>query len=406
MRSPVRLARVVPLCVLSLACASSSGTAPTPTAPGLPAGADVNDPSAYYELGRQNLLRWPQRARDAFRWASELDPTWADPLYGERLALLASSSRDFLRYIDGQRISSPELKRADSLYARTLRLNPYYQNVGMSVKDLLNLQIRDELHRQNPAANIPIEAVNEALEEVLRRADPAMRGWVAASEGRIAEAIGLYTEAIQRGNPPSPEDLASRARLLVQTGEYRRALADMIRARQLLREEEDERVIPVYESKALYQHAIALAYEQLGEEDRAREAYAEALQEDLSYSPAHLELARLSLARGDLTGAVAEMELASELAPDDPAVSVRHGELLLQMDRPSEAVPHLQRTVERAPRFARGHLLLARAMEGAGRGAEAAHSYREFLRLAPRGAPERGEAARRAQDLTASGTSR
>src|SRR5690606_33867959 len=91
---------------------------------------DSNDPAAFYELGVSLLGTDAQKAADAFYWSSRLDPTWADPLYARRLALLLASPDGFSRYYFQESRSfyeSPGVQRLDSLYRRALMLNPVLQ---------------------------------------------------------------------------------------------------------------------------------------------------------------------------------------------------------------------------------------------------------------------------------------
>src|SRR6266566_1894764 len=48
-----------------------------PKRPNLEAGADTNFAPAYYEFGMREIERDPQKAADAFYWATRLDPAWA-----------------------------------------------------------------------------------------------------------------------------------------------------------------------------------------------------------------------------------------------------------------------------------------------------------------------------------------
>ena len=65
----------------------------------------------------------------------------------------------------------------------------------------------------------------------------------------------------------------------------------------------------MYESKALLEHSIGLVQQRLGNKSAAKEAFGRALQEDLSYFPAHVQLAYLALDGKDTT------TLESQLVP-------------------------------------------------------------------------------------------
>src|SRR3989442_1431404 len=75
-----------------------------PKRPHLEAGSDTNSAPDYYEYGIANLTAYPQRAADAFYWACQIDPTWAQPLYARRIALLLSAPGPFVvGYVEGTR---------------------------------------------------------------------------------------------------------------------------------------------------------------------------------------------------------------------------------------------------------------------------------------------------------------
>src|SRR5947207_9509235 len=64
-----------------------------PKRPNLEEGADTNFAPAYYEFGMRKIERDPQKAADAFYWATRLDPAWAQPVYARRIALLMADPR-------------------------------------------------------------------------------------------------------------------------------------------------------------------------------------------------------------------------------------------------------------------------------------------------------------------------
>src|SRR5690606_1173259 len=118
-----------------------------------------------------------QKAADAFYWSSRLDPTWADPLYARRLALLLASPDGFSRYYFQESRSfyeSPGVQRLDSLYRRALMLNPVLQP-GLFVaayRIALARYIASELRRHNPGAPIDRGAIEYEIELYWRSAEP------------------------------------------------------------------------------------------------------------------------------------------------------------------------------------------------------------------------------------------
>src|SRR5438552_18521227 len=98
-----------------------------PKRPNLEEGADTNFAPAYYEFGMRKIERDPQKAADAFYWATRLDPAWAQPVYARRIALLMADPRLLVGYMRGNRrfLESKEARRIDSLELRALTLDPF-----------------------------------------------------------------------------------------------------------------------------------------------------------------------------------------------------------------------------------------------------------------------------------------
>ena len=59
--------------------------------------------SASSERACTTAAREPRHAADAFYWAAQLDPAWAEPLYARYVALLMSDTRRLVLYMEGDR---------------------------------------------------------------------------------------------------------------------------------------------------------------------------------------------------------------------------------------------------------------------------------------------------------------
>src|SRR5262249_2341785 len=115
----------VALCFAVLAVASLSAQS-VPKRPSL-GGGDTNSAYAYYQYGMSNL-NTPRKAADAFYWAGQIDPTWAQAPYARRIALLLAADDPFvIGYMDGVRsfTHSKQGTRIDSLELRARMLNPF-----------------------------------------------------------------------------------------------------------------------------------------------------------------------------------------------------------------------------------------------------------------------------------------
>lgn len=388
--------RIRPLTVLVFllvlsGCAAGGAWDPlarAPDPPELPNG-DARDPGAWYAYGERLLSDAPMKAADAFHMASRLDPGWAEPLYARRLALLASDPYIFGQYLEGSRRirATPGVRRVDSLFLRALRLNPFLHRraEGEAVRFLLREQIRDRLNRDMRV--VDEATVRMAIDDYLANdASVGIRAGLAYSDGRYGDAEVLYRRLLDR-YPESSYYLAELGRTLFQLGQFFEAGDYLARASDVLSRADEDRLVAVYESSAIYDHSVGMAQEALGRKDGARASYAAALREDLSYHPAHVRLAALALEEGDTATALSEMALAAQIAPADPVVRYRHGRLLAEAGRHEDAVPELRAAIELAPLYAAPHRDLALSLEALGREADAMTEHRRFLEEAAPGMP-------------------
>src|SRR5690606_38690070 len=136
------------------------------------------------------------------------------------------------------------------------------------------------------------------------RGNLEMRAMLAYSNHELPYALELYGAAVERADSLSRGYLLSdRAHVLAAAGRYEEARAEYESALAALRKV-DEEIIYVYLSKALQLYSMGLMAELLEQPERAREDYGRALEEDLSFHPAHLALGRLALAYGDTARAL------------------------------------------------------------------------------------------------------
>jgi tetratricopeptide (TPR) repeat protein len=178
------------------------------------------------------------------------------------------------------------------------------------------------------------------------------------------------------------------------------ALAELNVAIEDLRKRDKKDVIYVYQSKALTEHSIAAVQQRLGHTDAAREAYGRALQEDLSYYPAHLQLAFMSLEAKDTTAALDELDLAVQLRDDDAATHYIYAFTLALTKRRPDAEAHVRKAIALNPDYAPPRFLLGQILEMDGKNKEALAEYRSFLAHAARGDTRRPEAEQSIASLT------
>jgi tetratricopeptide (TPR) repeat protein len=226
------------------------------------------------------------------------------------------------------------------------------------------------------------------IDRYLRDSDSEMRGWLAYSDGNLPTALDLYARALK-----SSRDKASirldRARIFAMQNRVDSATAEFSLALEEMRKKDEKDLVVFYNSKALAEYSIGVLLEGADNVAGAREAYGRALQEDLSYYPAHLKLGLLALGTRDTATAMSELALASQLAPEEPYVHYMNGYVLGASRHLDESVAELHKAIELEPCYALPYILLGRVEETRGKGREAATAYQQFLDHASAADPQR-----------------
>lgn len=366
-----------------------------PRRPRLAASADTNDAMAYLQHAQRALESDAGVSADAYYWASRLDPASADALYGRRVATLMRRQSSFKSYMEGntRTIFSPVMRANDSLYFRALQIDPF-------VHERHERTMLFQYYRAAIGSGINEGEIDDYAQRQLNTASASVRARYAAAEGRIPYAMELYTEAITAAKDPMYLYF-DRGRLSALQGLNDAAIGDYTLALEKLRTRDLNRdtLVVFYSSKALYEHAVGVLYARKGDAAKAREAFGRAMTEDLSFYPAHLELAALALAQKDTATAVSEISLAAELAPAEGHVHYRQGEVLIALGQHADAIAPLKKAIEIEPFFASPHHLLGVALEKTGDPAGAKASYERFVALAARRHPQRATVTERLRAL-------
>lgn len=383
----------ITLCLAVAAGLASAQSTRQPDRPELPAGADRNDPWTYYRLGQSFLTRDPDKAADAFYWAARLNPVWAEAFYGRRIALLLNDPRRLRRYWRGDRGAIRETMGIDSLYFYALTLNPF---LGPNLDHLILDAVIDQYSREY--ANRTGASANEVAYEVqkyISLGPPESRAVMAYQDGRYDDALSLYAKAIPRSKEKG-RLLAERGRLFYQIGQRDSALDNLTQALVEMRKADKDDLVFFYQSKALMEQRIGMIERVKGNKTAARDAFGRALQEDLSYFPAHVQLAFLSLESGDTATVLSEMDLAVQLKPDAPGIRFQYGYALGTLNKLKEAEAQLKKAIDLDPDFAVSHFALAEVYVASGRKADALKEIQAFLALAAANDTRREEAAQMA----------
>jgi len=362
---------------------------------------DTNDAQAYYNHGLAMVDRDPSEAAAAFYWAARINPAWGEPLYARRAALLMNDRGMLNRLFESKRrdLNSPEFQRLDSLQLRALMLSPFlYRRLDQA---MFMSYIRENVRRSSrmSGGNDPSRVeLDYSIEEYLRSGGPWMRGWVAYGRGNFSAALKNYEMAYGQARDKSGVRL-ERARIFGMIGQADSAVSEMRLALTELRKQDQKDLVVFYDSKAMAEYSIAVLLEGAGDTDGAREAYGQALQEDLSYYPAHMRLGLLALGTKDTVTALSELALAAQLAADEPYIRYTNGWVLGVATRYAESVAELQKAVELEPYYALPYLRLGQVYEMMGKAPEAAASYQGFLDHASKIDPQRESAVTRLADV-------
>jgi tetratricopeptide (TPR) repeat protein len=342
---------------------------------------DTNDAQAYYDHGLALVERDPKQAAAAFYWAARINPGWGEPLYARRAALLMSDLSMLNKLYEGSRRqrSSPELRRLDSLQFRALMLSPFlYRRLD---QPMFMAYIRDNVMRRSrmSGGDEPSRVELEFyIDQYLRNGGHHSRAWMAYGSGNFTQALRSYELAYGSSRDKSGIRL-ERARIFGMLGQADSAVSELRLALTDMRTQDEKDLVVFYDSKALAEFSVGVLLEGKGDTDGAREAYGQALQEDLAYYPAHMRLGLLLLGRGDTTTALSELALAAQLSSDDPMVRYTHGFVLGVAQRYPEALAELQKAIELEPYFALPYLRLGQISEMTGKGREAERAYQGFL---------------------------
>ncbi len=351
-----RLMRALPSLALLLAAAPLAAQAP----PDLPRNADPMDWESYFAMGDRLFQRNPRQAMAAFEWASRLDPTRAEPLLARWATFYALDQGSWIAYLSRDReiINRPQVIRNDSLYQWAYLRNPF---VHRGLEAALFAMLGNRLMWQD-----------------------ATGAFMNYGEGDFRDAAQQFGRLI-RGNPEGTLRLRHyRALSWVGAGQVDSAIVEIRSLLAALRERDEQRVTYFYEDKATWEYALGLLYESHGDRAEARLAFQRSLEENLTWFPARIGLARLSVQEGNPAEAVEHLDQAAELAPRDAVVRFEHGNALYAAGRMDEAAAEYRVAMDLEPFWADVPLRLGLTLDNLGQPQRALAMYRLYLERAPR----------------------
>ncbi|HEU4884084.1 MAG TPA: tetratricopeptide repeat protein [Longimicrobium sp.] len=346
-------------CVAAAAPETAAGQ-PEPPRPALRRGADPNDWEAYFDEGTRNFERFPNRAADAFYWASRLDPRRAEPLFARWAAYLAQDHSRWLAYVEEEEriLERPDMVANEALRTRAFNRSPF-------------------VHRAFEAALW--SRMNAQL-----RWNGATRAFMSYGAADFDQAAAGFGRVVRADPVRNARFRFWRALAFVGDSQLDSAAVEITQLLATLRAEDEAQVQELYESKAMLEHALGMLYSVGGHPVEARRAWERALEEDLSMYPARSELARLALREGRTAEAVELMAQAVEIAPDDAVMHFEYGNALLMAGRRAEAADAWLRATQLEPHWADPYLRLGMALDDAGQSEKAITALRAYLDRAPR----------------------
>ena len=352
-RGRSRLVLIVAAVAAFVPALRAQKSTPPPSRPTIEAGADTNDARSYYGYGMKMVYDKPSEAVRAFYWASRIIPNSAEVLYSLQCAsLLAMSNDDMADYFDYYgKTRKPQYLALDTLLVRAYSIMSYLNDARFSAR-------------------------------------------AAYADGRMQEALAGYGKDLTyRGWSKKTRALATgdihaiRARIFYVLGNLDSARTEMTAAVSAMRERDTTERVILYRSKAMYEQSLGMVFERQSQMDSARDAYGQALQEDLSYFPAHARLAQMALAKGDTTTALTELDLVVQLQPKDVVARYEYAVALVGTGHDAAAAAQLKSAIAADPYFAAPHLLLARIADVEQYAQDAADEYQQYVALAPRSDP-------------------
>jgi tetratricopeptide (TPR) repeat protein len=349
-----------------------------PDRPDLPAGADQNDWSAYYDKGVALLRSDPAASEAAFYWASRIAPDRAEPLFARWVAFHNRDQRRFLAYLDDDRktLADPAVRAADSLRLRAMIRNPF-------------------LHRGLEIVLYDQMGGNWGY-------DDFSRGLLAYSQPDFPSAAALLGRAIKDDPKGYLWQRLMLAQAFVGMANYDSAEAEVQTIRTALDRRDARKLVVVYESREFLDYSIALLESARGHADAARDGLGRALLENPGFYAAHLMLGDDAYARRNDSTAIGEYEAAILVEPRDAVLQYHYARSLTRAGRLADAARALKTAVELEPYYAAPWLDLGRVLARTNDDAGARGAFAAFIDRAPRSKQADVRAAREALTVLSS----
>ena len=342
---------LVALCVAAGVSAQPS----VPKRPKLSDTLDARDWRSYYSCGLTESR--DDRAHACFYWAARLDPERPEPLYAEWML-------------------NPKGRQSDSLRREALLRYPFFYHAH-------------------------VIALEERRYGIFSSADA--RAWGGLSAGNYYGASTAFAQLVS-AHPDDPDSRWGFAVALYHRRLYDSAAAQVHALADILRREQEKKVVLMYHSLDFVGYMEAIAWLEGGQRDSARAALERSLGENLAFYYARALLGDVALAAADSAAADAHWEQARELLGGDAYMRRRYAHFLQRRGRLADAERELRAVLAAEPHWVNAYWDLASVIDAQGesRRADALAAYTDFLARAPAvDSTHRGAAQKRVTELGA-----
>ena len=327
--------------------------------PKLSSAADPNDWEGYFDYGVEQLRRDARKAEAAFYWASRIDPSRAEPLYGRWVAYWMRRPAWFEEYVKGNPglLTAPAVVEVDSLYLRALCRNPLMPRT-------LTVLVYDQLPGRWSGDRFTTAVLDY-------------------SRGRYADAAAAFGRLVRDDPVANYRVRYDRALAFTAMQRFDSAAVEIAALLEEMRRRDEKQLTYSYQSKELIEYALGLLNLARGDRAAGRAAFQRALVENLAFSPAHGALGEMALATRDTKAALDEYGQAVELDGTDGVQRYHYGSALATAGRQEEAELQLRKAIELEPLFAPPYFTLGAVLEARGLRAQALAAYRDYVQRAP-----------------------
>ena len=381
-----------------------------PRRPRLPASADTNDATAYFQLGLERVERDPGGADAAFYWAARLDPMSPQTTYARHIAaLLRMDQARLVRYLnrDPRLLDDAGVRGMDSLRFRAEMQDPF---VHRGMDELLLFayvkasartdswlggpagpeNARSSLATPSGSASGATSGIVAATEQHLESGDPYLRGLLDYSRGQLRSALRYWGRALNTANPDPNRARAvadwvhaERGRAFAELRQLDSAQASYQEAVRWRRGANDNSELHVYQSAAGWRYALGRILEDRRDTAAARAVYQHAVDWDPMYYPALLRLAVIDLQQADTAGAMAKLGRVVNEPQVQFFALASAATIYNSMGRRAEAVEALRKATTLEPLASVGWHLLGQSLAAGQDSPGAIAAYEKYLALAP-----------------------